>query len=37
MSSAEEFVLDNSVTMVWCFDDEADPYAESLLDRMARG
>lgn len=27
MSTATEFVLDNSVTMVWGFDDEADPYA----------
>jgi predicted nucleic acid-binding protein len=31
---AGEFVLDNSVTMVWGFDDEADPYAEDLLDLM---
>lgn len=31
---ANEFVLDGSVTMVWGFDDEADAYAESILDRM---
>jgi predicted nucleic acid-binding protein len=34
MSATEEFVLDNSVAMVWGFDDEADPYAEALLDLM---
>lgn len=32
--SETEFVLDNSVTMVWGFDDEANPYAESMLDLM---
>ncbi len=34
MSTTEEFILDNSVAMVWGFDDEADPYAERLLDLM---
>jgi len=34
MSNPEEFILDNSVTMVWGFEDEADPYAEALLDLM---
>ena len=34
MSSTDEFVLDNSVVMVWGFDDEADLYAETLLDMM---
>lgn len=28
------FVLDASVTMAWCFDDEADPAADSVLDRL---
>lgn len=28
------FVLDASVTMAWCFDDEANPYANSVLDRL---
>lgn len=28
------FVVDNSVTMAWCFEDEATPYTESLLDRL---
>jgi predicted nucleic acid-binding protein len=26
------FVLDCSVTMAWCFDDEATPYTDSLRD-----
>jgi len=34
MSNTEEFILDNSVTMVWGFEDEAEPYAEALLDLM---
>ena len=28
------FVLDNSITMVWGFEDEADPYAAAILDLM---
>ncbi len=32
--SETEFILDNSVAMVWGFDDEADSYAESLLELM---
>jgi len=36
MSNTEEFILDNSVTMVWGFDDEADSYAEALLDLMPK-
>lgn len=31
------FVLDCSVTMGWCFEDEADEYAESVLERLAGG
>ena len=34
MSSTEELVLDASVAVVWGFEDEADPLAETLLDRM---
>jgi predicted nucleic acid-binding protein len=30
----EEFVLDNSVVMAWGFDDEADPYADTVLGLM---
>ncbi len=30
------FVLDCSVTMAWCFSDEADDYADALLDSLAK-
>ena len=32
----EEFVLDCSVTMAWCFADEATRKTEELLDSLAR-
>ena len=28
------FVLDTSVTMAWCFEDEANPYADAVLDSL---
>jgi len=28
------FVLDCSVTMAWCFDDEATPYTDSVQDQL---
>lgn len=28
------FVLDASVTLAWCFEDEKNPYAESVLDAL---
>jgi hypothetical protein len=28
-------VLDNAVTMAWCFSDEATPFKENLLDRLS--
>jgi predicted nucleic acid-binding protein len=31
------FVLDASVTLCWCFENQATPYTEALLDRMAAG
>ena len=31
------FVLDCSVTMAWCFDDEADGYADAVLDGLVDG
>jgi predicted nucleic acid-binding protein len=31
------FVMDASATLPWCFDDEATPYTEGLLDRCAAG
>lgn len=29
-----EFVLDTSVTMAWCFEDEANAYADAVLDSL---
>lgn len=31
------FVSDASVSLAWCFADEATPYAEALLDRVTHG
>jgi len=28
------FVIDNSVVMAWCFRDQANPYADSILERL---
>ena len=30
------FVLDCSVTMAWCFDDEANEYADDCLKRLKK-
>ena len=30
----EGFVLDCSITMAWCFDDEATPYTDSVRDSL---
>ena len=35
MPSQEDFVLDCSVTMAWCFDDEATPYTDGVRDSLA--
>ncbi|HTU22754.1 MAG TPA: type II toxin-antitoxin system VapC family toxin [Gemmataceae bacterium] len=32
---ATRFVLDGSVTLVWAFEDETDPYAEAVADSLA--
>jgi len=29
------FVMDNSVSMSWCFQDEAGSYSDAVLDRLA--
>jgi len=29
-----DFVVDNSVVMSWCFQDEINPYADFILDRL---
>jgi predicted nucleic acid-binding protein len=31
------FVVDNSVVMAWCFEDEAGGYADTVLDALAQG
>lgn len=31
------FVVDASATLPWCFPDEATPWTEALLDRLAQG
>jgi predicted nucleic acid-binding protein len=31
------FVLDNSVTMRWCFDNTSTPYAEEVLEQLLIG
>ncbi len=30
----DRFVIDNSVVMAWCFEDEANEYADAVLDRL---
>ena len=32
--SKGRFVVDNSIVMSWCFQDEADPYADSVLESL---
>ena len=31
------FVIDNSVVMAWCFADEADAYADAVLESLEHG
>jgi predicted nucleic acid-binding protein len=35
MATKDGFVLDFSVTMAWCFDDEATPYTDCVRDSLA--
>jgi predicted nucleic acid-binding protein len=35
MADRDDFVLDCSVTMAWCFDDEATPYTDGVRDCLA--
>lgn len=30
----KSFVVDNSIVMTWFFQDQANPYADSILDRL---
>ena len=32
---SESFVVDNSVVMSWCFKDETNQYADTVLDRLS--
>lgn len=32
-----KFVLDCSVTMAWCFEDESNAYTEQVLDSLLKG
>ena len=34
MDATNAFALDGSITMIWGFEDEADAYAEAILDHM---
>lgn len=29
-----DFIIDNSVVMAWCFEDETSPYADHILDQL---
>ncbi len=31
---SERFVVDTSVVLAWCFEDEGDPYAEAVLETL---
>ena len=31
----DRFVVDNSIVMTWCFEDEASPYADAVLDSLS--
>jgi predicted nucleic acid-binding protein len=35
--SAIRFVIDNSVVMAWCFEDEASAYADAVLESLEDG
>lgn len=35
--NAPRFVLDNSVVMAWCFEDEASRYADAVLESLDSG
>ncbi|MBN2495003.1 MAG: type II toxin-antitoxin system VapC family toxin [Deltaproteobacteria bacterium] len=32
----DRFVVDNSVVMGWCFEDESSEYADAVLDRLTK-
>ena len=30
----DEFVIDTSIVMTWCFEDESNPYTDKILDSL---
>ena len=36
-AGVKRFVLDASVTVAWCFDDESTPFTEGILDLLSAG
>ncbi len=36
-ADADHLVIDASVSLAWCFEEEKTPYTEWVLDRMAEG
>jgi predicted nucleic acid-binding protein len=37
MAATEPFVVDASITMSWCFEDESSPPADAVLSRLEHG
>jgi hypothetical protein len=36
-AAVRRFVLDASVAVAWCFDDESTPFTEGVLDLVSAG
>ena len=36
-AAVNRFVLDASVAVAWCFDDESTPFTEGILDLLSAG
>ncbi|MFH0730194.1 MAG: type II toxin-antitoxin system VapC family toxin [Pseudomonadota bacterium] len=30
----DEFIIDTSIVMTWCFEDESNPYSDTILDSL---
>lgn len=37
MTNNASFVIDCSVTMAWCFEDESNDYADNILEKLKNG
>ena len=35
-TAIKRFVLDTSIALAWCFEEEKTPYTESILDQLSR-